>query len=73
MDRTPKRTKLGFLKSVRKLFPEMPRHVFRELVLKQLDEYLYPTCYNKRWSLEVRSVTIDSFDDETQRRAHERA
>jgi len=72
MDRAPKMTKLGFLKSIRKLFPEMPRHVFRELVLPQVESYYLPVCHNKAWSLEVRSVTIDSFVDDVQRRMRER-
>ena len=72
MDRTSKMTKLGFLKRIRKLFPEMPRHVFRELVLRDVTAYLYPTCSNKSWSLEVRPITIDSFDDETQKHMCER-
>lgn len=72
MDHTPKRTKIGLLKRIRKLFPEMPRHVFRELVLHNVTGYLYPICSNKRWSLEVRHITIDSFDDETQKRMRAR-
>lgn len=63
---------LRLLMGVRRLFRNMPTQVFRELVLRDVVDYLYPTCFDRVWSLETRTVTINSFDDETQRRMRKR-
>lgn len=72
MQDTPKKLDLRLLKGMRKLFRDMPMHVFRELVLGDIVNYLYPTCFDRTWHLETRTVTINSFDDETQRRMRDR-
>lgn len=72
MEAPAKKLDLRLLKGMRKLFREMPTQVFRELVLRDVVDYLYPTCFDRVWNLETRTVTINSFDDETQRRMHKR-
>ena len=63
---------LRLLRGMRRLFKGMPTQVFRELVLRDITDYLYPTCFDREWNLETRAVTINSFDDETQRRMRKR-
>lgn len=72
MDVPAKKLDLRLLKGMRKLFREMPTHVFREILLDQIVHYYYPNLNNREWHLETRSVTINSFDDETQRRMRKR-
>lgn len=72
MEAPAKKLDLRLLKGIRKLFREMPTQVFRELVLRDVVDYLYPTCFDRVWNLETRTVTINSFDDETQRRMRDR-
>ena len=67
-----KKLDLRLLKGMRKLFREMPTQVFREVVLDQIVHYYHPNFNNREWHLETRSVTIKSFDDETQRHMHKR-
>ena len=72
MEAPAKKLDLRLLKGMRKLFREMPTQVFREVVLDQVVHYYHPNFSNREWHLETRSVTINSFDDETQRRMRKR-